>query len=318
MDNDSNELESLETGQPSVVSAQDSPATASDQSTTNTPNHHGGLRQFIRHINIYLLGFALLVVLVGSGAAAIYLNSRKADLGNLKTHQLSSEALRQLENTNVTVGDSKQVLTIPSNAIFGGSVLLKGDVDIAGKLVVGSNLSLAGINVSGKSTLQDLSVSNDLSVAHNVIVNGQVSIRNGLSVSGITTFAGLSVKTLTVSALNISDTLNLTHHLVGGGATPSRSSGSALGGGGTTSVSGSDTAGSIKINTGSGAGVGCFVTVNFTTRYNTAPHVVVTPIGSAAGALAYYVNRSASGFSICTASNPPDRATFGFDYLILG
>jgi hypothetical protein len=57
--------------------------------------------------------------------------------------------------------------------------------------------------------------------------------------------------------------------------------------------------------------------VNFTTKYNATPHVIVTPIGSAAANLAYYVNRSTSNFSICAANTPPSNASFGFDYFIV-
>jgi hypothetical protein len=322
---DSGELESLETDQSADNGS--SPSTSTDATPTdakkpaNNPlKSSGGIRGLVSRVNIYLLGFILLIVVVGSGGGVIYLNSNKkaATESKLKSQSLSTDSLKQLSNSDVTVGDSKQVLTVQSNAIFGGSVLLKGDVEVAGKLIVGSDLALTGINVSGRSTLQDLDVSNDLSVAHNLAVKGQVTIQNGLSVNGTTTFAGLSVQTLTVSSLVINNTLNLTHHIVGGGGTPSRSSGSALGGGGTASVSGSDTAGSIKINTGSGSAAGCFITINFTTHYSATPHVVISPVGSSAGGIDYYVNRTTSNFSVCSASNPPDGASFGFDYIIFG
>jgi hypothetical protein len=268
---------------------------------------------------VYLLGFILLVVIVAAGGGVIYVNSNKKanNESKLKSQALSTDSLKQLSNSDVTVGDSKQVLTVQSIAIFGGSVLLKGDVEIAGKLIVGNDLALSGINVSGQSTMQDLGVANDLSVGRNLAVKGQVTIQNGLSVNGNTTFAGLSVNTLTVSALQITSTLNLTHHIVGGGGTPSRSSGSALGSGGTTSVSGSDTAGSIRVNTGNGGGNGCFITVNFTTRFNSTPHVVVTPIGSGGGSVDFYVNRSTTSFSVC-ASNSVNNKSFGFDYIVFG
>jgi hypothetical protein len=325
---DSNELESLETEQPADGSinastggdSSDSDAKKDDKKPSKNPLKAGGIRGLVSRVNIYLLGFVLLVVIVGSGGGIIYLNSNKkaATENKLKSQALSTDSLKQLSNSDVTVGDSKQVLTVQSNAIFGGSVLLKGDVEVAGKLVVGSDLALTGINVSGKSTLQDLDVSNNLSVANNLAVKGQVTIQNGLTVNGTTSFAGLSVQTLTVSSLQINNTLNLTHHIIGGGGRPSRSSGSALGSGGTSSVSGSDTAGSIKINTGSGAGAGCFITINFTTRFNSTPNVVISPVGSKAGSLEYYVNRTTSSFSVCSASNPPDGASFGFDYIVFG
>ncbi len=323
---DSNELESLETEQPtdggidaSTGTSEETPSGGDKKPKKNPLKGGGGVRGLVSRVNIYLLGFVLLVVIVASGGGIIYLNSNKkaANENKLKSQSLSTDSLKQLSNSDVTVGDSKQVLTVQSNAIFGGAVLLKGDVEIAGKLKVGSDLALSGINVSGRSTMQDLSVSNDLSVGGNVAVKGQVTIQSGLSVSGSTNFAGLSVSSLTVSTLRINGPLTLTRHIVAGGGTPSRSSGGALGNGGTASVSGSDTAGSIKINTGSGGGNGCFITVNFTTRFNSTPHVVVTPIGSDGGSVNFYVNRTTSGFSVC-ASNTVSGKSFGFDYIVLG
>lgn len=319
---DSDELESLEAEQSTDGSINaTSPGSEADKAddgekpSKNPLKGGGGIRGLVTRINIYLLGFILLIVLVASGGGIIYVNSNKAatNTAKLKTQNLSTDSLKQLSNSDVTVGDSKQVLTVQSNAIFGGSVLLKGDVEIAGKLIIGN---ASGISLGGKNTLQDLAVTNDLSVAHNVSVKGQVTIQSGLSVSGNTSFAGLSVNTLTVSSLQISGTLNLTHHIVGGGGTPSRSSGAALGGGGTASVSGSDTSGSIKINTGNNPAAGCFITVNFTQNYSATPHVVVSPIGSAA-ANNFYVNRSTSSFSVCS-TNPPAHASFGYDYIIFG
>jgi hypothetical protein len=90
-----------------------------------------------------------------------------------------------------------------------------------------------------------------------------------------------------------------------------------LGAGGTVSVSGTDTAGTITINTGGSPAVGCFVTITFTQKFNATPHVVVTPVGSAGGGLNYYVNRSASDFSLCTTNPAPGGANFSFDYIAL-
>lgn len=325
---DSSELESPDaaTGSDGSIDAstgQSETPKAADKKPAQSKNPlkgGGGIRGLVSRVNIYLLAFIFLVALAGTGGGIFYLSStKKADeKKSLETQQLSTDSLKQLSNSDVTVGDSQQVLTVASNAIFGGSVLLKGDVDIAGKLVVGDKLSLTGITVGGNSVLQDASVSNDLSVGRNLAVKGQTTMQGDLTVNGQTNFSGLSVNNLTVSSIRINGTLNLTHHIIGGGGTPSRSSGTALGSGGTTSVSGSDTAGSIKINTGSSSPAGCFITVNFAQTFNATPHVVVSPVGSSAGALDFYVNRTTSSFSVCTTSNPPDGASFGFDYLVIG
>ncbi len=326
---DSDSLESLESTDNSAASppsnGSNGPvATPENQnSSSDAPSpvrKRSKFKDVLAHVNIYLLGFILLLVVAGSGGGIYYLNSTNSTATNskLKSQALSTESLKELANSDVTVGDSKQVLTVQSNAIFDGSVLLRGDVEVAGKLVVGDKLSLTGIDVGGESTLQDVKISNDLAVSHNLAVQGQTTLRGDLSVNGSTTFNGLSVSTLTVSKLNLNSSLTLTHHIIAGGSTPSRSSGTALGSGGTASVSGSDTTGSIRVNTGGSPAAGCFITVNFAERFNSTPHVVVTPVGSTAGSLPYYVDRSSSSFSVCTSSPAPAGRTFGFDYVVLG
>ncbi len=83
------------------------------------------------------------------------------------------------------------------------------------------------------------------------------------------------------------------------------------------SISGTDTAGSLAINTGSSPPAGLLVSVVFTQKFAATPHVVISPIGSAAGSIQYYVNRDVNGFSVGTASPPPAGANFGFDYIVI-
>jgi len=82
-------------------------------------------------------------------------------------------------------------------------------------------------------------------------------------------------------------------------------------------VSGSDTSGSIIINTGSAPPAGCFATITFSTPFASTPHVTITPIGSGAAGLEYYVNRSTTNFSVCALNAAPSSQTFGFDYMAL-
>ena len=101
-----------------------------------------------------------------------------------------------------------------------------------------------------------------------------------------------------------------------GGGTPGKTDGTALGGGGTASISGTDTAGTVNINTGGGTVAGCFVTIGFTQNFS-SPHVVITPVGSAAAGINYYINRTNSGFSICTTNAAPVGQSFAFDYVVI-
>lgn len=277
------------------------------------------LRRLLGRFNIYLLIFILILIVVGVIGSIFYLhdNQQKQDGQSLATQSLSTDDLNELANTGVNVGDPKQVLTIQSNTVLSGKVLARSDLEVAGKLTIGGSLSLAGINVSGTSTLDTVQVAKNLSVGGDTAVQGKLTARS-IATSGGASFGGdVSAGQLTANSLRLTGDLTITHHIVIGGSTPSRSSGGALGSGGTAGVSGSDTAGTITINTGSSPSAGCFITVHFARKYNQTPRVLVTPVGSAAGAVGYYTSRNTTGFSVCGSKAAAASRSFGFDYFVV-
>jgi cytoskeletal protein CcmA (bactofilin family) len=272
----------------------------------------------ITKLNIYLILFIFIVVLaVGIILIGIQRN-KKAELPTtVNTQTLSAEELKKLTESEQKVGDPKSTLSIESNTIFTGKVLVQDSLDVAGTIKVGGSLSLPGISVSGESSFDQIKA-NNLTITGNTAIQGQLSIQKGITSSGGASFGGpISAPTLTVQSLQISGDLQITRHIDAGGGTPGKVDGTALGSGGTVSVSGSDTAGTITINTGGGPGAGCFVTVNFTQKFSGNPHVVITPVGSAAASLSYYINRNSSNFSVCTANAPGAGQSFSFDYVAI-
>lgn len=267
--------------------------------------------------NIYLLLFLLLIVLSVIISAVGYLRSRDAPAkqDTISTEPLSQEALDKLKSSDVRVGDPKQILNIQSNAIFDGKVLIRDGLEVAGQLKIGGPLNLPGITVSGTSAFDQVTI-NNLQIAGNTTIQGQLTVLKGLSVSGPASFAGtLSAAQFTIDSLQVNNDIQLNRHIDAGGSTPGISGGSGLGGGGTTSVSGTDTAGTVNINVGGGGGNGCFATINFTKRFNAVPHVVITPVGPSGAAVNYYINRSTTNFSICAAG--PAGGSFAFDYIAI-
>ena len=235
----------------------------------------------------------------------------------INNQDLTQNDLNQLAQSDVTVGDAKQVLNVQSNAVFAGQVLIRSDLQVAGKLHVGGSLSLTGITVSGDSVFDQIQVNKNLQVAGDTAVQGQLTVAKSLNVNGGGTFNGpIAAPSLTVNTLQLNGDISFSHHITAGGVNPGRTNGNALGGGGTSSVGGSDTAGSVTINTGSNPSAGCFITVNFASKFNSTPHVVVTPIEAAAGNLNYYVTRNVNGFSICSTNSAGANQNFGFDYII--
>jgi len=301
-------------------------ADSTDPSTTPPPAGSGGkkkkphrrIQALVTHINIYLLLFILILVLSGIGVFVSMQRAKKEAVEpTLTTQDLTQEALEQINESEVKVGDPKQTLAIESNAIFSGKVLIRDSLDVAGTIKVGGAVNLPGITVSGTSNF-DLIQANKLSVDGDAGIRGTLSVQANLTVAGGATFGGaVSMPQLTVQSLQINNDLTFTKHIDAGGPTPSAARGSALGSGGTASVSGTDTAGTVNINIGSSPSAGCFASVTFRSAFNGTPHVTVTPVGSAAGGLNWYINRSASSFSVCTTNPAPGGANFAFDYIVI-
>ncbi len=260
----------------------------------------------------------LVVVLAIGIVVAMTVKSQQNARSSINQQSLSQASLKQLASSDVTVGDAKQVLTVQSNAVFAGSVLVRSNLEIAGTLKVGGALNLSGLQVSGQTQLSDTQVTN-LSVSGTLNLQGALTIKNGINVSGNSNFTGnVTTASLITGGLQLNGDLNLTHHVNAGGTIPNAGRGAAVGGGGSVSLSGSDTAGTITINTGSSPPAGCFVSVTFSQKFSGTPRIAITPIGSGAAGLSYYVDRNTGGFSVCTTSPAPGGQTFGFDYIILG
>ncbi len=294
-------------------------ATKKEGDAVPTQSQKKGFKQKLQKFNIYLLMFIFVLVIAGGIVLVGYYQGQKASSNaQLKTSTLNQNTLNQLANSDATIGNTSEVLNVESSAVFAGNVLVRNDLQVAGSISIGGTVALTNLAVTGSTSLGALSVSKNLALTGNASIQGGVTIAQSLQVNGSGTFSGsLSTPQLTTTNFQLNGDLNLTHHITAGGPTPDHSAGSAVGGGGTTTVGGSDTSGSITVNTGSNPTSGCFITVLFAQPFNATPHVIVTPIGLAAGGLDWYVTRTSTQFSVCDASNPPSGSSFGFDYFVL-
>lgn len=271
------------------------------------------LRSFVARLNIYFLFFVLIVLV--SGLIVFIGYQRDRDLAQeqdfIDTESLSAEELAQLSGSDTRIGDPQQLLTVESNAIFTGQVLVQDSLDVAGTIRVGGDLNLPGITVSGTSNFDQIQA-NNLSIAGSVNVQEQLTVEGSLTVGAGASFGGVvSAPAINTDSLELGGDLQITRHIDAGGPTPNASSGGAIGSGGTVSVSGSDTAGTVTINPGSGAGNGAVASVTFANAFNSTPHVVVTPVSRAVD---YYITRTTTGFTIFIVGNL-STGSFAFDYI---
>lgn len=290
----------------------------SDVPPEETEKPASPIKRFFRRVNIYLLIFVLILVIAGVVTIVFYLNSQKVTPPpKIESQTLTEDALKQLANRDASVGNTSQTLTIQGNAVIEGQTLMRGNLNVAGNLQTGGRLQAPSLSISGETSLATAQI-NSLQVAQNIAVQGDVSLAN-LNVSGSSTFNGpMTASKITVTELILSGnaTLQIPNHIRFAGPTPSRTIDSALGNGGSASVAGSDTSGSVSIRTGTGTIPGCFIHVQFHTAFTNNPHVIISPIGAAAGNTNYYVDRDKNSFSICTTNAAPINSNFGFDYFV--
>lgn len=301
-------------------SSQPKPQDVSENSNSLSPDvkQPKGLLNFGRlpfFGNRYFYLF-LIIVLIAIGVV-ITTFKKSGTSGQKKNQSLTQQQLSDLKAGTTIVGDSQQILDIQSNAVFEGQVLLRNNLDIAGNVKVGGTITLPSIVVGGASNFGQVVVNGTLSIGGNTTLQGQLNVQKSLAVAGNGSFSGsLSAARISVNTLQLNGDLVITRHIVSSGSLPAKTNGTALGGGGTASVSGSDTAGTITINTGSSPPAGNLLTVNFAQRFNSTPHVVVTPVGSSAAGLDYYVTRTVAGFTLATLNPPPAASSFSFDYIV--
>src|SRR5690349_568103 len=179
--NDANSLE----GSGTIMEASASPgteqgSTAADQAQPGHTNTSAGpgtdvpktnakrakpslFRRVWQKFNIYLLLFVL-VMLIAVGITIVMFFKNRSDSKKsesvINSQNLSDNALKQLANSDVTVGNARQVLKVESNAVFAGSVLVRNDLEVAGTIKVGSELQLPGITASGSSRFNQLQADN--------------------------------------------------------------------------------------------------------------------------------------------------------------
>ena len=277
------------------------------------------VQKTVSGINIYMLLFILVLFIVAFIGFASYSSNKKAENQSvINGQELSQQDLENLASSDQQVGDAQQTLTIASNAVFNGRVLVRNDLDVAGTIRVGGALSLPGITVSGTSAFENVQVANNLSIAGNSAVQGTLTVQQNLSVGGSASFAGqISAPSLSVERLILNQDLQINRHIDAGGPTPVASRGSAVGGAGTVSVSGTDTAGTVSINFGPGSAAGVIASINFANNFSQTPHVVITPVGSSCANLNYYVNRTTGGFSIGTTNAGGPGTSCAFDYVAI-
>jgi cytoskeletal protein CcmA (bactofilin family) len=250
---------------------------------------------------------------------------------------LSTETLDKLGVSKTPIGDEGTKLIVGLDSEFEGTLTVAGDVSLAGQLRLNNALIASDANLeklqAGDVTIEQLSVNGDgtistlnlrkdlnvigtarlqgaVTISQLLTVNNNVNILGNLAVGGVLTARGFQASSL------VSDTtLTIGGHIITSGAQPGHSRGSALRATDTVSMSGNDASGTVQVNIGAGSiSGGTLINITFRNDYTNTPHVIVSPVGGSPGG--YFVNRTASGFSISTSSGM-SYGGYAFDYIVV-
>lgn len=286
------------------------------------------------------IGIGVIVAILAINAAVILIVIKaQSKTATSSTPQnavtISSDTLSKLGVNRDSVGASQTQLTVDPDSTFKGSVTIGGDANVAGQLKLNgtfnaSSASLAklqagdtaldSLNVNGDGTISTLTLRKDLAVAGNTRLQGPVTVsqlltvNNSLNVSGNLAIGGtLSTRSFSALTITAGNGLTIGGHINVTGSAPNVGPGGAVGSNGTVSISGSDAAGTVGVNAGTGAGNGIVAQVAFRSAYSSTPHVVVTPVGIG---VPFYINRTAYGFSIGVSGSIPPGG-YAFDYIVV-
>ncbi len=276
------------------------------------------------------VGTAITAGLILAGYS-YFINQARPATTQPKLSQLEKSELEKLATFfgSGTPTSPTEILTINSSSLFKNRVALASDLKVIGGVQVSGPTALSDLVVDKVSTLGVSNIRGQLTVAGPTTLQSPAILAAGASVSGNVTVSGngsfggsLSAGVLNIRDLTVTGTINLAGHLVITGQAPSAAPASQAGSGATARVDGNDAAGTVTINTGQipnsvvNTG-GLLVTVTFRTPYASVPRVIITPIGQTSGSLPYYVQKTATGFTIGTSTDAKSGTGYAFDYWIV-
>lgn len=235
----------------------------------------------------------VVILLLGGG---IYLVRRSLPRPQstvvINTQSLDNGTLNKLTDSNGA--PSKQQLTISPDTLFQNSAEISKD-----------------LIVKGQTSLQS-----PVTITKSLTVGGSIATGGNLTVTGQITASSLNVGSVTLTTLRLSGDLELEGHIISTGPKPSIITAIAARGG-TANIDGSDTTGTITIQTGSATGIaGEMAIITFKSRYGSTPRVQITPVNGSASKMDYFVIKTPGFFTIETSSVADPNSIYSFDYLV--
>jgi hypothetical protein len=170
-------------------------------------------------------------------------------------------------------------LSITGNSLFGGDILVGGNINVSGAATVDA------LVVTGTSTLSTLVVTGATEVS-------TITVRGKIITAGATPTVVLGANTVVGQngsvSVNGNDTAGTIVYTSGVTAPPAYS-----------------------------LGTGAQLSMTFNSSYATIPRIALTPKDAGSASVRYYVETTATGMTISFLDAPSQSATYSFDYFIV-
>jgi hypothetical protein len=192
-----------------------------------------------------------------------------------------------------------------------------------GDISVGGNASVAGdLNVGGIAHIGTLNVAGSADITANLHIGGALAVTGSATVGGDLSVGG----TLTVTGLTKLADITINGHIVSSGSAPQLAVGVAAGTSTATqpaptaTVDGTDTAGTVTVNSGQTISVtGVLAEVTFAKAFaDSKIKVALTPTSSSALDIRVYIEKTATGFRIVSRDKLLPGTSYSFDYIVVG
>jgi hypothetical protein len=208
---------------------------------------------------------------------------------------------------NVFVHGTLYADKIKANEIEGLSIFTDEISSLQAKLAAQSSSGASGSYVVkiGDATFNSVVVNMDLKVLGNILANGGLTVNGDANFLANVSLAGHIITSGNTPYIVIEDGAGL---LVAPADNPAANLATA-------SVDGNDISGKVTIDLGDSSATGKLITLNFKHAYARAPKVVITPANAASAGLQYYVQSTATGFTIVITSGqltPASSLTFNY------
>ena len=216
---------------------------------------------------------------------------------------------------NITINDTGLAAgaAVPGANTTGGATFAGG--------IQGTSAALSGtLTVAGATTLNGTLAATGPTLFKNTANSTTAFMIQDTSSNALFTADTTNAKVV-IRSLDVAYNLTVAGHIITGGSAPTIAANAAACTTPTVSVSGTDTAGTITVTTGTGCSVGGqMATVTFASAFGATPKIVLTPASSAAAGLNAYQDDAAlttGSFRIGVVATPTDATTYKWHYYAL-